>query len=157
MQAGTVSIYRTHDVPIALIAWAEQTRVTQGEPIKMGVALENHSQKPLYVDMLLPPYGLVEESHIPCKIEVWLGNQRLPYRGPVIKRAVLQDNDLVRIDPGRFVGLFFDLRDLGYHLTPGNYRVVLWYDSSGMGGIWMKAKRLWRGRTAKVEIPLDVA
>lgn len=156
VQAETVSIYRTQDVPIALIAWAEQTRVGQGQSIKMGVALENRSQKPLYLDILLPPYGLVGEPHMPLKIEVWMESQLLPYRGPVIKRSVLQDGDLTPVYPGGFAGLFFDLGGLGYQLLQGNYRVVLWYDSTGMRGVWVKAKRLWRGRTTKVVIPLEV-
>jgi hypothetical protein len=156
-QAGTVAIYRTRDIPIALFAWTEQMQVGQGQPIRIGVALENRSQKRLYLD-IVKPYGLVAQTHMPFKIEVWRENQLLPYRGYIVKRPELHDKDLTPVYPGCFAGLIFDLMDpaYGYQLSQGRYEVVLWYDSTSMRGTWIKAKRLWRGRTSKVRVPIEV-
>jgi hypothetical protein len=151
-QAG---VYRTHDA-IALLVIVEKLQVALGQPIQIGVGLENRSRKTIYVDMMTP-YGRVEDPYMPFKIEVWFGNQRLPYRGPVIKRIPPTDESLVRVDSGgSFAGLFFDLTELNYQLAQGSYQVVLWYDSTGMRGTWTKAKRLWRGRTSKVRVPIEV-
>lgn len=156
-QARTVAIYQTQDTPVALSAWTEQMQVGQGQPIRIGVALENRSQKRLYLD-IQRPYGLVAETHMPFKIEVWRENQLLPYRGYIVRRGVLRDEDLTLVYPGYFAGLIFDLRDpaYGYQLSQGRYEVVLWYDSTGMRGTWIKAKRLWCGRTSKVKVPIEV-
>jgi hypothetical protein len=155
MQAGKMTFYRTQDVPIALLGWAGQ-KGQVGTPVLIGVALENRSEKRLYLDIAQPPYGLVDEPHMPLKIEVWQGEQLFPYRGPIVKRPVLTDADLVLIYPGGMAGLFFELDQLGYRLSAGQYRVVLWYDSTGMHGSWVKTKRLWRGRTSKLEIPIEI-
>jgi hypothetical protein len=156
-QVGTVTMYRTQDTPVALLAWAEQMQVSQGQPLRIGLALKNRSQKRLYLD-IVGPYGLVAEPHMPCKIEVWREDQLLPYRGHIIKRPALRDEDLTPVYPGCFAGLVFDLRDpgYGYQLSQGRYEVVLWYDSSVMRGTWIKAKHLWRGRTSKVKVPIEV-
>lgn len=155
MQQSTVSIYRTQDRPIALVAWAASPQVNEGQPIEMAVALENRSTRHLYCDLPLP-YGL-DNALMPLKIEVWADGQRLPWRGPVIKRAAITDESLTRIEPfSGFAGLFFDLRLLGYQLSKGHYQVVLWYDSSRMQGALVKAKRLWRGRTSQVVVPVEV-
>lgn len=148
-------VYRTNEA-IAMIVIVECCQVGLGQPIPIGVGLENRLPKTVYVD-IMTPYGQVEDPYMPFKIEVWSGNQRLPYRGPVIKRIPPTDASLVRLDSGaRFAGVFFDLRELGYQLAQGSYEVLLWYDSTGMRSTWTKTKRLWRGRTSKVKVPIEV-
>lgn len=157
MQQGEkVSLYQTQDMPVALLAWLEP-RVRSGHLIRIGVALQNRSHQRLYL-AFAKPSGVADDILAPFKIEVWRGSQLVPCRrrGVIVKRRAIRDEDLIPIDAGFLGGYAFSLWEIGYQLSQGQYRLVLWYDSTRMRGGLVQAKRLWRGRTSRLEIPIEI-
>lgn len=70
---------------------------------------------------------------------------------------MVSDADLIPIATGMLAGFSFDVRRVGYDELPrGSYQMVLWYDSARLSRAMFKARWLWRGRTSKLERPIEI-
>ncbi len=151
------AIYQTQDQPVRLIAWVEHPQVHEGASIEVTIALQNRSQSQLYFDLFPHLTPFANDPHFPFTIAVRHGEQPVPFKSILIRRKVVSDADLIPIASGMLAGFSFDVRRVGYDELPrGSYQIRLWYDSARLSRAMFKTRRLWRGRTSKLEIPIEI-
>jgi heat shock protein HslJ len=90
-----------------------------GEPVRLGFALHNQTDRPLYVlTWYTPLEGMAGEI-----LQITRDGQALPYRGMLAKRGDPTRDEYVTIEPGEVAAAQVDLRT-GYDLSaPGAYQV----------------------------------
>ena len=147
-----------HSRPLRVLAWPQTLQVKSGSPWILHIGLDNVSDKDIHVlfSHLDTSTDRAGNSLLPLKVSVTSSTgQHVKSIGPVFKLGPVQDNSLTNLESGQFCGFDVNMANL-YRLPVGRYDVAFFYDSSGMKGAMVPAKRLWRGHTDVVHVAVNV-